>query len=94
MYWCGRLLLSYETRFILANALAAPLIKHSISDEIKAGWNYTIGANGETGKINVWPLDLLCLSLSVQDLFDAPAAEEEVKALLNWLDEAVGKVSS
>ena len=34
------------TKFILANAL---LIKHSISDEIKDGWNYTTGANGDTG---------------------------------------------
>lgn len=87
-------LLSYETRIILANALPAPLIKHSIPDEIKAGWNYTTGANGEKGKINVWPLDLLSLSLSVEDLFDAPAAEEEIEALLNRLDETVGKVST
>lgn len=91
-YWSGKLL-TYETRLILANALPAPLIKHSISDEIKAGWNYTIGANGETEE-NQWPLDLLSPSLSVQDLFDAPAAEEEIQALLNWLNETVGKVSS
>lgn len=62
--------------------------------QIKAGWNYTLGANGEKGKINVWPLDLLPLSLSVQDLFDAPAAEKEVEALLHRLDATVGKVSS
>lgn len=36
----------------------------------------------------------LSLSLSVQDLFDAPAAEEEIEALLNRLDETVGKVST
>lgn len=29
---------------------------------------------------------------SVQDLFDAPAAQEEVEALLDRLDEAVGEV--
>lgn len=31
---------------------------------------------------------------SVQDLFDAPAAEDEVKALLDRLDETICKVSS
>lgn len=47
------------------------------------------------GKINVLPLDILfSLSLSVQDLFDAPAAEKEIEAFLNWLDESIGKVSS
>lgn len=34
------------------------------------------------------------LSVSVQDLFDAPAAEEEIEALLNGLDETVGDVST
>lgn len=35
-----------------------------------------------------------CPSPSIQDLFDAPAAEEEIEALLNRLNETVGKVSS
>lgn len=43
-------------------------------------------------KINVWPLDLL--SGSVQDLFDAPAAQEEIQALLNRLDKTVGEIST
>lgn len=43
-------LLSYETKLTLAIALPAPLIKHSNPDEIKAGWNYTVGANWERGK--------------------------------------------
>lgn len=34
------------------------------------------------------------LSVSIQDLFDAPAAEEEVEALLNGLDETIGEVST
>lgn len=34
------------------------------------------------------------LSPSVQDLLDAPAAEEEVQALLDRLYETIGKVSS
>lgn len=34
------------------------------------------------------------LSVSIQDLFDAPAAEEEIEALLNGLDETVGEVST
>lgn len=34
------------------------------------------------------------MSVSVQDLFDAPAAEEEIQALLDWLNEAVGKVAT
>lgn len=38
--------------------------------------------------------DHLIYSLSVQDLFDAPAAEEEIEALLDRLDETIGKVSS
>lgn len=46
----------------------------------------------EKKKINVWPLDLL--SGSVQDLFDAPAAQEEIEALLNRLDKAVGEIST
>lgn len=47
------------------------------------------------GKICVLPLDIpFFFSLSVQDLFDAPAAEKEIEALLNRLDKTVGKVSS
>lgn len=38
--------------------------------------------------------DHLIYSLSVQDLLDAPAAQEEIEAFLNRLDETVGKVSS
>lgn len=38
--------------------------------------------------------DHLIYSLSVKDLFDAPAAEEEVEALLKRLNKTVGKVSS
>lgn len=88
-------LLSYETRLILANALPAPPIKHSIPDVIKAGWNYTIGANREKGEnqcLTTW--STLTFSPSVQDLLDAPATEKEIQALLNWLDETVGEVSS
>lgn len=32
--------------------------------------------------------------MSVQDLFDAPAAEEEIEAFLDRLDKTVGNVSS
>lgn len=42
--------------------------------------------------INVWPPDPL--SASVQDFFDAPAAEQEIQALLHRLDEAVSKVAA
>lgn len=52
-----------------------------------------MGANGskwkKKKKINVWPL-----SGSVQDLFDAPAAQEEIEALLDRLDKTVGKIST
>lgn len=34
------------------------------------------------------------LSDSVQDFFDAPAAEQEIEALFHRLDEAVGKVAT
>lgn len=68
------------------------LVSHSILDQVKAGWNYTKGAKEKKNKINGWPCDLL--SDSVQDFFDAPAAEQEIQALLHRLDEAVGKVAT
>lgn len=37
---------------------------------------------------------IFSLSVSVQDLFYAPAAEEEIEALLHRLHEIVGKVST
>lgn len=55
----------------------------------------TLGAKGQSWKkniINVWSRDPL--SDSVQDFFDAPAAEQEIQAFLHRLDEAVGKVAT
>lgn len=34
------------------------------------------------------------ISMSVQDLFDAPAAEEKIETLFHRLDKTVGKISS
>lgn len=61
---------------------------HSLLNKKKLALWEPMGVNGKK-KINVWPL-----SGSVQDLFDAPAAQEEIEALLDRLDKTVGKIST
>lgn len=59
----------------------------------KTDGSYTVGANASKWKqkikINVRPR-----SGSVQNLLDAPAAQEEIQALFDRLDKTVGEIST
>lgn len=91
--WFYSQLLSYETGFILAFAwngrsITLFLIKFKLDEITLKEPKDKVGKK----KINFWPRDVL--SASVKDLLNAPAAEEEIQALLHRLDETVGKVST